>query len=654
MSEDDDFARAIALSLQEQGAASQPIVVESDDEAEEAGDQVDDDKRFERDLKRALEASKAESSRRPEAVEVSPEPSATPPVVQGGSALPAFLSERAQMEKERRERQMKRRREAGLDVEDELKKRQERTESDDSDGGMEPPTKRQHLSSSSSFRNHANARSTNSSTTNSSSTREPALIDQMFWDGEFRPTMNQYALKTDTRKKFTLTEAIGHKGDLSFAIIASYMASVAWIYEFFDPSVPVIFVTQPDPSGNAGIKSILPNWIKAVPFLRNGYGCMHMKAMFPQLFYKTGRLRVMVSTANLIDYDYRDIENVSWLSLALWIQDIPRLPTPRKAKKTANPDDFPSMFTRVLKALNVPPALTTLPLQSLDDLCTRWDWSKVNVLLVPSIAGKHEGWPQVIRTGHPRLMMAVRKLGLSKRSSGMTLECQGSSIGHYTTQWLNEFYLSSTGQSTEKFLDQTKRKRETLPYPPIKIIFPSLKTVRATVMGERGGGTMFCSRKSWEAPNFPRKLFHDSNSKAGGVLMHTKMIIGLVKPASQSSHASSSSPQKQTSRREEDDFGSAEEESDDEVQVVQGHEEVIGWAYVGSHNFTPSAWGTLSGSSFTPVLNIKNYELGIVFPLKDEAEVERVACWQRPPRKYVPGDDRPWMQQESEYFQQNE
>lgn len=29
-----------------------------------------------------------------------------------------------------------------------------------------------------------------------------------------------------------------------------------------------------------------------------------------QLFYKTGRLRVVVSTANLVDIDWRDIENV--------------------------------------------------------------------------------------------------------------------------------------------------------------------------------------------------------------------------------------------------------------------------------------------------------------------------------------------------------
>jgi tyrosyl-DNA phosphodiesterase-1 len=42
-------------------------------------------------------------------------------------------------------------------------------------------------------------------------------------------------------------------------------------------------------------------------------------------------------------------------------------------------------------------------------------------------------------------------------------------------------------------------------------------------------------------------------------------------------------------------------EDDDDVQIV---EKAIGWAYVGSHNFTPSAWGNLSGSAFNPVLNV--------------------------------------------------
>jgi tyrosyl-DNA phosphodiesterase-1 len=39
----------------------------------------------------------------------------------------------------------------------------------------------------------------------------------------------------------------------------------------------------------------------------------------------------------------------------------------------------------------------------------------------------------------------------------------------------------------------------------------------------------------------------------------------------------------------------------DIVEVNQDN--ILGYAYVGSHNFTPSAWGTLSGSEFTPILN---------------------------------------------------
>ena len=53
----------------------------------------------------------------------------------------------------------------------------------------------------------------------------------------------------------------------------------------------------------------------------------------------------------------------------------------------------------------------------------------------------------------------------------------------------------------------------------------------------------------------------------------------------------------------------ADEDSDsdsdsDIVEVKMDQDDAVGYAYVGSHNFTPSAWGTLSGSGFTPVLNV--------------------------------------------------
>lgn len=53
-------------------------------------------------------------------------------------------------------------------------------------------------------------------------------------------------------------------------------------------------------------------------------------------------------------------------------------------------------------------------------------------------------------------------------------------------------------------------------------------------------------------------------------------------------------------------FESVSSGEDEEVQEVEPgvREDIYGWAYVGSANFTPSAWGTLSGSSFNPTLNV--------------------------------------------------
>ena len=42
----------------------------------------------------------------------------------------------------------------------------------------------------------------------------------------------------------------------------------------------------------------------------------------------------------------------------------------------------------------------------------------------------------------------------------------------------------------------------------------------------------------------------------------------------------------------------------DIVEVKKDKVDIVGYAYVGSHNFTPSAWGTLSGSGYTPILNV--------------------------------------------------
>jgi tyrosyl-DNA phosphodiesterase-1 len=168
--------------------------------------------------------------------------------------------------------------------------------------------------------------------------------------------------------------------------------------------------------------------------------------------------------------------------------------------------------------------------------------------------------------------------------------------------------------------------------PPIKILFPSLDTVERSVMGKpvgftldrrlvlntdenvQGAGTMFCRQSQWNAATFPKDRFYDANSKRGGVMMHTKasilslrkpyvgadcslqMILGLWRPRTASIAASlkatptaSGSKGKKREVIEIEDT-ETEPESDSDVEVRAVEPEAAGWLYVGSHNFTPSAW----------------------------------------------------------------
>lgn len=672
MDHDDDLARAIALSLMDnpepQSSSSNPQDYRRDFD--------DDELRFQQDLHRAMETSRAYSTTPAEPTQPTAEvvveqntSSISSSTFQSRTSTPSssFLSDRAQLERERLAR---------------LKRHRGEDHEDEPSSQTSLPNKRQYLFTnqgrtderastmpSSSSLSSSNSNLEDKVKAKSPNAKIPSVVDQVFWDGELRPTANLHSQpRQDGKPTFRLSEVLGPNSQISFAILSSYASSVSWIYEFFDPRTPVIMVAQPGAMGNAEIKNILPNWVMTVPFLRSGRGCQHMKFML--IFYKTGRLRVVISTANLIDYDWRDIEN------AVWLQDIP----PREASIPHDPgvlDDFPSIMQNVLRAVNVRAALANmlvndhpnLPLQTINDLRSKWDWSKVKVKLIPSISGKHEGWPAVVQSGHTRLMKAVRELGLrtgsGKSAQDLIVECQGSSIGTYSTQWLNEFHYSARGESPEDWLDEPKARRTKLPWPPVKILFPSLRTVKQTVLGEPGGGTMFCRTRQWEGEKFPRDLFHDSNSVGGRVLMHTKMIIATFRqkqhlfgsPTKASAAPSSSSAGKGKKKVEVIIISDSETETDTDNETEGGNaarsKKPLGWAYVGSHNFTPSAWGTLSGSGFSPVLNNVNYELGILFPLYSEKEIEKVSCFKRPPRKYLLGEDRPWIQDESAVFMAN-
>lgn len=53
-----------------------------------------------------------------------------------------------------------------------------------------------------------------------------------------------------------------------------------WLYGFFDQSTPIILVNQPGQNRNTEVKRLANNMLMAMPFMRNGWGVMHIKVRF--------------------------------------------------------------------------------------------------------------------------------------------------------------------------------------------------------------------------------------------------------------------------------------------------------------------------------------------------------------------------------------
>ncbi|KAJ6485522.1 tyrosyl-DNA phosphodiesterase-domain-containing protein [Mycena sanguinolenta] len=479
-----------------------------------------------------------------------------------------------------------------------------------------------------------------SGTTASTSAKAP-IASRIFYEGAFFPTATLHANpRADGREAIQFQDILGPaNSDLKLAIVSSFGVDEEWLALHFSPDVPVIVVAK-DPANNGPSMARLfrnANWIQTCPRVSTG-GCFHMKYMF--LFYKSGRLRVVVSTANLLPIDWAYLENT------VFIQDVflhsssgvlgstsrSSAGKPEQSTNMSKPGEgFAMLLETVLKATNVDPALESvkqktpdLPLKSISDLSKLWNWSSVKAELVPSIAGKYEGWKKIKTTGHPRLMCTLQTLGLAtSKTQELVVECQGSSIGTYTTQWFNQFHISASGHfsALKAHMDLSEGKRKKLEYPRgVKVVFPTSATVKSSggyrtdrMSDQSGSSSLFCTRNKWEAKSFPRSAFHDSKSSAGKVLMHTKMIIGSF-----------------TQKKKTDpDPASA-----------------AGWMYIGSHNFTSPAWGNLSGAADAPILNVNNYELGVVVPLMTPGDLNTASAWERPPKKYA-ASDSPWIQDEN-------
>jgi tyrosyl-DNA phosphodiesterase 1 len=171
------------------------INVDSDSDEEDI-----EEARFQKELKHVLEASKAESSSTPTDVARSSMDNSQitnqPPSQSEQSVVSSFLSERAQLEKERRERQKRLRPQASSSS----------AAAPDDDDLEEPPAKRHQVSCSNSSFKRSNMPLDSSSKTSP----ELPTIDQVFWNGELRQTATQNAEpRKDGQATIRLTDVLG-------------------------------------------------------------------------------------------------------------------------------------------------------------------------------------------------------------------------------------------------------------------------------------------------------------------------------------------------------------------------------------------------------------------------------------------------------------
>ncbi|KAL1934864.1 hypothetical protein VTP01DRAFT_7046 [Rhizomucor pusillus] len=411
--------------------------------------------------------------------------------------------------------------------------------------------------------------------TNSSAapSKKPNTTGDRFWEGAVKLTY--IAGFTDPRA--IRIEDIIQKNTLKKAVLTAMVASEEFLETHIPRETNVCLVMH---GPRATSRQVGNRVLITAPMLNSKFGVFHSKLM---LLVHDTYMRVVIGSANLISFDYRDIENV------VFIQDFPKLQKPVDTLPT-----FAKDLEDVLDKLRVP--------ASVKQELYNYDYSKAKAQIVASVSGTFEGADSK-NYGHPKLAKIVKSmLSTSDLPCKPTVEMQTSSLGGLNVGYMNQLYKSFCGIDTIEENRQRKRDQEV---PPIKIVFPSYDTVLNSKLGPSGADTIFFNRSLWQKSTFPKQVMHDAVSYREGSLMHSKYIVATLPRSSNSN--------------------------------------IRGWVYLGSHNATQAAWGSVSISkdSKRPKLTMNNWELGVVLPIYNEGDIP--ITFIRPPPPYRP-DQEPWIQ----------
>ncbi|TVY42889.1 Tyrosyl-DNA phosphodiesterase [Lachnellula occidentalis] len=277
-----------------------------------------------------------------------------------------------------------------------------------------------------------------------------------------------------------------------------------------------------------------------------------------------GFLRIVITSCNMMNIDTILGDN------HYYIHDLPKL----SSQATTEPSSFETGLLAHLQALSTPDIF-------LDSIRGMYDYSSVKVHLVTSVPAVCGGL-KAENHGLLRLRRVIRDLDLNlpgKESGALRLEVCAASIGNLSAKWLCNFNDCALGKELIEVAGEDSV------VPDLKLFYPSVRDVKeAHESAQDAASNIGCHARPWDkVPVEIKNIFHHYESKDTGRLFHQKFILAY------------------------------------NPQDTNAHPYYV---YIGSANFSQSAWGALendknavnNATCRTKIVKLNNFECGVVIP----------------------------------------
>ncbi|KAJ2776107.1 hypothetical protein H4R18_005845 [Coemansia javaensis] len=268
------------------------------------------------------------------------------------------------------------------------------------------------------------------------------------------------------------------------------------------------------------------------------------------LFYDS-YVRFVASSANLLEVDWTVLQNI------VFIQDVP-LDAARTFPHTRFGDDLAC----ALRDLSVPEPVVAQ--------VAHMDLSRVAIEIVTSVpTTSGRGFAHANAHGMVRLGQVADRLHRGCLADvfdrdNTALYCYGSSMGRIDNGYLRSFYSHIVG-STDHAWPATETR--------VMVGFHTDAQGTDNRFGLVSRHSIRCDPEMYRADGFPTHALRKIEPAVARTLVHAKVILARMGPA-----------------------------------------QSRGWMYLGSHNFTPGAWGRARFPASRGGGYINNYEFGIVIP----------------------------------------